>query len=211
MVDRSLEAGFATAGQLSAIVLAAGESRRFGKANKLLQRVDDVPMLARVVHALRQTCQGELGIVIGHQADDVKALFAEDASVTVLENPRYKRGMGSSLAVGARWAMTTECDGVLVCLGDLPYLKSEDVQAVVARFYAEKTLDIVVPEVDGCRGHPVCFPRRCLSALAELDGDRGARDVIRADGRVSLVKDVSEGCVRDVDTKSKLSGADRSG
>lgn len=185
-----------------AAVLAAGASRRFGTENKLLHDVEGDAVVCRVVRALVAGGVGKVGVVVGCEADRVRKAFSLDLvdSLTFHDNPRWDEGMGSSLRVAVRWASSLNCRGLLVCLGDLPWLDAEDVRQVVERFVATDCDAIVAPRHDGKLGHPVCFPTRCLAALAKISGDRGAKSVIKQDSRVEIVDGVSDGCVRDLDS-----------
>ena len=193
--------------RVGALVLAAGRSARMRGANKLLLEIDGRPMLARVVDALLATPVRPVWVVTGHQADAVRAALSE-REVRFVHNAQHAEGIGASIRAGAR-ALEPALDGVLVCLGDLPGLRAESVEALLAAFAPER---ICVPVHGGWRGHPVLFGRRFLPELARLAGDRGARSVLEAHpDAVCEVPVADAGVALDVDDADQLARARRSG
>ncbi|MBW2161766.1 MAG: NTP transferase domain-containing protein, partial [Deltaproteobacteria bacterium] len=84
---------------IAALVLAAGESRRMGDANKLTISVDGTPMVARVVDALQQSRAQRVIVITGHEPERIKeALSGRD--VEFVHNPDYAEGIGSSVRMG---------------------------------------------------------------------------------------------------------------
>lgn len=183
--------------KLAAVILAAGQSKRFGKGNKLLYEIDGTSLVHRVLQAFEEVGLVETLVVLGHEARAISEALV-DKNVKTVTNPEFEEGMGSSLAVGTRALEGLNLDGVLVCVGDLPDLKSTHVAMVIERFEEAFAEAIVVPRFQGTRGHPVCFPARCLPELAQLSGDQGARKLIAKEKVVFLeMPDVA--CIRDMD------------
>ena len=147
----------------SAVVLAAGASRRFGDADKLLAELDGRPVLHHVLDGLAGLEFGEV-LVIAR---------APMEGITHIVNPHPEKGMGHSLALGM--AMLKPCKAALIVLADMPL--------VVPALYGEMAdalsgYDIVVPVHNGQNGHPVLFASACFNDLQKLSGDHGARDLL---------------------------------
>jgi molybdenum cofactor cytidylyltransferase len=190
-----------------AIVLAAGESKRFGQSNKLFAEVDGVPILERVVAVLSSCGFGEIIMVTGADHEDTLSLL-DGYGVRFVRNLNWADGMGSSLARGAAAVDESRFAGVSVCLGDLPALETGVVREIVRAFFDEAKSRIVVPVYQGSRGHPVIFPIRLISDLKGLSGDMGAKAVILKYGEsVKEIAVKSEGVLKDVDTRKDLEGA----
>ncbi len=186
--------------KLGAVILAAGSSTRFGNENKLLHLVDGTPLLHRVLGAFSQIELEEIVVVLGHEAECVKASLGGFDLRTVI-NHDYREGMGSSLSVGVKALLNGSLDGAFVCLGDLPGLTGSHVECVQSAFVSSRSERIVVPQFSRKRGHPVCFPRWSFDGLASLSGDKGARGLIQAEkDRVTVVDMPDDSCVRDMDT-----------
>lgn len=111
------------------------------------------------------------------------------------------QGMGTSIATGV--AATQEAGGWLVLPGDLPLIRSDSLQAVAQ---ALREHVVVVPVVQGQRGHPVGFGPECRDALLALRGDEGARNVMAQHKPCTVPLD-DLGCILDVDTPEQLARA----
>jgi molybdenum cofactor cytidylyltransferase len=188
---------------VAALVLAAGRSARMRGQNKLLLEIGGHPMLARVVDTILATAARPVLVVTGHQADAVRAALG-DREVRFAHNAQHAEGIGASIRAGAR-ALEPALDGVLVCLGDLPALRTGSIEALLAAFAPER---ICVPVHRGRRGHPVLFGRRFLPELARLAGDGGARSILEAHPHaVCEVPVADEGVALDVDSADQLERA----
>ncbi len=186
--------------EIAAIVLAAGQSKRMGLANKLLMEIGGIPMARRVVSAIQASGVGKVVVVTGFESDRVEqCLIGYD--IEIVWNENYEEGMGSSLAMGARALANKRFDGILVCLGDLPYLKADVINDVTRAFGEACGDNIVIPCFGGKRGHPVVFPFRYREDLEMSSGDAGARALIEREFESVVELDVADnGSIRDLDT-----------
>ncbi|WP_243677811.1 NTP transferase domain-containing protein [Vulcanisaeta distributa] len=98
--------------RIGAIVLAAGEGRRFG-GNKLLVRVGGEPVILRVLRALSGF---ERVVVVGAYASELMPPHLSNE--VVIYNPHYKDGMSTSIRLGLRFFQ--DYDAVLIVLADMP-------------------------------------------------------------------------------------------
>ncbi|MEO1232081.1 MAG: NTP transferase domain-containing protein, partial [Myxococcota bacterium] len=162
--------------RVAGIVLAAGRSTRMGVRNKLLQRLDGVPMVTRVVDQLLEAPLDPLLVVVGHEAEDVRAAL-RGRPVKFVDNREYAEGMGTSLRAGVR-ALDTEVDGAVVALGDMPFVTAAHVEQLIGAFEGHPPR-IVIPVRDGRRGHPVLFGAGYFEEMRGLSGDVGARELLQ--------------------------------
>lgn len=162
--------------RLAAVVLAAGRSTRMGAKNKLLERIDGVPMVRRVVDQLLETSLDPVFVVLGHEHERVSAAL-EGRAVKKVRNPDYREGLSTSLRAGIS-ALDDEVDGVLVALGDMPFVSSEHIEKLIADVDPDKPETLRVPVRGGRPGNPVLFGARYFIELCERTGDRGARALI---------------------------------
>lgn len=187
--------------KVAALVLAAGASRRMGALNKLTEPVEGVAMVRRVVDCVAQAGCDPIVVVTGHEAHEVSAALA-GAPVRFVHNPDHARGMGSSLARGAR-ALSDDAP-VLVALGDMPDVGAEVLGQLLATA-AEPGVQVAAPTYEGRRGHPVVFAAELLDSLRACTGDRGARGVLEQAGAGLRLVPVSDpGVVLDLDTPEAL-------
>ena len=110
---------------ISAIVLAAGESRRMGEVNKLQLPIDGIPLLKRSVETLLAAGLGEVVVVLGHERAQTQSIL-EDLPVRTVFNADYESGQMTSVHCGLG-KLNRPCEGVMVALGDQPALSVSDI------------------------------------------------------------------------------------
>ena len=103
---------------IGAVVLAAGASRRFGEANKLLARVGERTLIGCVVDAIAAAGVGDIVVVIGWDHAATQSAAA-DPRVRIVHNPHWEAGMGSSIAVGIE-ALPDTTAGAFIVPADMP-------------------------------------------------------------------------------------------
>jgi molybdenum cofactor cytidylyltransferase len=184
---------------ISALLLAAGASRRFG-APKLLQVLNGRPVVRWSADSLVGVAD-ELVVVVAPDNDAMRTAL-EGVSARIVVNARAAEGMATSLACGIA-ALGDDVSGALVALGDEPLLPRRCHERVLAR-YGAGGAQIVAATYKGARGHPVIFGRSVFGELRQLTGDRGARSVVdRVPERLALVE-MDEAHPIDVDTPADL-------
>lgn len=186
---------------VSAVVLAAGESKRMGDKKELMPIVG-VPMIRAVVERLLESKKiDEVIVVLGHRADDVGQSLAGilDWRLELVGNRRYEQGMGTSLAQGVS-ACSWATDAIVVALGDAPFFRRADVDRLIDAH--AKGAKIAVPTFQGRRGHPVVIDGSYKEELEGLSGDAGARYILeRASGAVVEVELDDDGFLLDIDER----------
>jgi len=183
--------------RISAILLGAGESKRMG-ANKLLLPWGKKIVLTHCVDTLLQSIVKEVIVVIGDRTKVIENQL-RGRKVKVVINPQYRKGMSTSIQKGIR-AVDPNSHGILIALGDMPFLVSRTVNSLIRAFSQGKGT-IVVPSFRGRKGHPVIFHRRYKKELLQLKEDVGGKAIIeRHPEEVRLVQIRSEGVVKDIDT-----------
>lgn len=189
--------------RIAGLVLAAGSSTRMGQANKLLQPWRGEALVRHAVRAVMASGAAPVFLVVGHQADAVARAVA-DLPVVIVWNPHHTEGLSSSLKAGIR-ALPGEVDGVLVALGDMPRIDPQDLSRLQTAFNPAEGRVICIPTYQGKRGNPVLLGRQLFADLQRLEGDRGARDLIRKhEELVAEVAVESSGVLLDVDTPAAL-------
>lgn len=177
------------------ILLAAGQSTRFG-SNKLLHRLEDgTPVVLASARHLHSVLPRTLVVVA--DSDNEIARLMSDEGVEIVTNPHAACGMGSSIGCGVE--ASPDAKGWLVALADMPYVPEPVIAELAARL--ARGADLVAPVYRQRRGHPVGFSARHAAALRRLDKDAGARGVLleNADS-LELVEVDSEGVLVDLDT-----------
>lgn len=174
-----------------------------GGEQKLLVEWQGKPLLAHAADALLASRIASLHVVVGADAPALRAALAGRA-LDIVENPAHTEGMAASLRAGLA-ALREPVDAVLVCLGDMPRVRAEHVDALIDAFAEAGPEVICVPVYEGRRGHPVLFGARYFDALRALRGDRGARSLLQDHlDDVCEVVVSDDGIHRDIDTSEDL-------
>lgn len=185
-----------------AIVLAAGGSTRMGRPKQLLP-FNGRPLLRHVVEQVLGAACHPVIVVLGHEADACRAAL-DGLSVTAIVNPAWETGMGSSVRAGvdALTAMTTGRDrdvaAVLLLTCDQPFVSSPFLNRLISR-QIETRRPMVATSHDGLPGVPAVFAEALFERLRALDGDRGARVLLREAG-ADLVMEGAPDVAIDLDT-----------
>ena len=180
------------------VVLAAGASRRMGRAKQLLP-VGGRPLLEGVVASASASRLDEVLVVLGARADEILAAV-DLGRARVVRNPDHAVGMSTSLRVGMA-ALGPEVDRAVVILGDQPAISAELLNRLLD-MQEESGLPAAALSFGGLLHPPVVLRRELWGDLESLEGDVGCRALIRA--RPELVAALpAEGDLRhpvDVDT-----------
>jgi molybdenum cofactor cytidylyltransferase len=172
-------------GKVAAVVLAAGASQRLGRPKQLLE-IGGETLVERAARAAMGCGADETLVVLGAYADEVAPAVA-GLGVRVLENHGWTEGIASSIRCGARAAEELGCSAVLIVLVDQPRVGSGILSRIVHCF-REEHRPLVACGYRGIAGAPALFAGRHRARLLELEGDCGARPLLRAcAGRVRLV------------------------
>ena len=161
--------------RVSAVVLAAGGSRRMGGIKQLMP-VAGTPMIERVFRALAGTAVAEVIVVLGSCAGEIAPHIPPHCRTVM--NPDWPSGLSTSLKAGLA-ELSPRSQAVLFLLADQPLVTSAMLERVLHAYY-RSTLAIVAPRFRGQRGTPVLFDRRIFAALERVSGDSGGREVINA-------------------------------
>ncbi|MDA8443034.1 MAG: nucleotidyltransferase family protein [Peptococcaceae bacterium] len=191
----------------TAIVLAGGLSRRMGRPKQQLV-YQGRTMLRHVVENLLLSSVERIIVVLGYEADAAAASLT-NLPITLVCNPDFATGLSSSLRRGLS-ALAAEVESgkkpvaldgpeaVLFALGDQPLIKPDTYAAILAAHQVGK---IIVPYYAGQRGNPVLIDRLFLPELAHLQGDVGARALLRLHPEAVLPIELDDkGIVQDIDT-----------
>src|SRR6266581_6103306 len=174
----------------AAIILAAGSSSRMGGGrHKLLLPLDGRPVLAHVIDATLASHARPIILVLGHQADQVRAQIASYTThpeITIIENAGYLQGMSASMHIAVQMLLSYgykkteiafQIDSALIMLGDQPMITSLVIDMLITA-YRITGKRIVAPLYSGKRGSPVLFDVSLFPELMEVTGDEGGRTVL---------------------------------
>ena len=161
---------------IEAIILAAGMSKRMGKKNKLLLKINEHIILKQTVVNIINADITNCILVLGYE---YKKILPElkDLKVNTIINDDYKEGMASSIRKGVK-NLHTDTKGVMVCLADMPLIKSSTYNKMISIFNKNDSKRIILPLYNNIRGNPIIFSHHYFDELIKLEGDFGAKKLI---------------------------------
>ncbi|MBI3526227.1 MAG: nucleotidyltransferase family protein [Betaproteobacteria bacterium] len=188
---------------IAAVLLAAGEGKRFGGIAKPAIELQGVPLIKRALFALSGAGVDEVAVVLGHQAELVGSLV-QDFPVTLVRNDNYREGQMSSVHAGLA-QLSGKFDAVLVCLADQPLINAQDLISLIAAYKQRDGGNVVAPRVKGQRGNPIIFDWHTREQILAGEKNLGCRQFIEGNPELVRVFDTdNDHFVVDLDTEDDL-------
>jgi molybdenum cofactor cytidylyltransferase len=184
------------------VLLAGGHSRRFG-SNKLLHLLPDGEPVA-VCAARHLLAALPESVAIVRPDNQALAEMLRSLGMQVAFCNEAQQEMGDSLAAAVGFADSLyAADGFVIALADMPFITSSTIKAVADAVASGNR--IVIPVYQGRRGHPVGFTAEFREALKGIQGDEGARSIVRQYQTSVVEIEVGDaGIVRDIDHPADL-------
>ncbi len=186
---------------ISAVVLAAGASRRMGKQDKLFLSLNGKSVLRRSVENALKADVKDVLVVAGENFHRVN-LELKQLHVQVLLNRNHPLGISTSIITGVR-ALNPNTEAAVILLADQPNLQPQTINRLIETYRAGEHR-IVVGRYHGIIGNPALFARDLFPELLQLYGDVGARSVLKRHSDALAVVDIPEEEALDVDTPEDL-------
>ncbi len=159
---------------VSAILMAAGESKRMGKPKQLMP-FGRSTILEQTVDNLLSSKITEIIVVVGYKAEEmIKTIASRPVKIAV--NLMYQLGMSTSIVTGLN-LINAKTQAVMLALADQPLVDSKTINQLIEEFFNHNK-GIAVPAYQGTRGHPVIFSIKYKKELLGLTGDIGGKQVI---------------------------------
>ena len=161
--------------KIMGVILAAGNSTRMGKDNKLLRNVGDASLVRNTAVEMLNSDVDSCSIVLGYQSDKVAEVI-KDLNISLILNPLWQEGQASSLKAALNTLDDTYSD-LLIMLGDLPGVKSRHINTIIEEHLLtnNRRSKITIPSFNGKKGNPVIWGRSFFPDLSNLEGDVGGR------------------------------------
>ena len=179
--------------RVAGIILAAGDSSRFGSPKQLLPW-RETTVLNSVVKTAIEVRLSPVVVVLGANADIIRPGLPEGC--VVVTNAEWSEGQSSSIRIGLS-QLPQEIDGVLILLGDQPQVNPNFCEGIVQR--GLKNGKITIPYVNDRRANPVYFPKHTLERLGKVAGDLGGRAIF-SEFQVELFPWLDDCMAMDIDT-----------
>ena len=159
---------------ISAILLAAGQSKRMNGENKLTKNLQDIPLIKHSVKNILDSYVDELIIILGHQKEIFEKLIDKNEKIKFVFNKDFKSGMSTSIKTGIK-NLSKETDSFFICLGDMPLI-NKDIFNMLIKSKNDK--EIIVPTYKNEQGNPILFSISMKKKIMAIKGDVGAKKIL---------------------------------
>ena len=159
---------------ISAILLAAGQSKRMEGENKLTKKIHGLSLIEHSVKNILSSSIDQLIIVLGHQNKTIKGLIKKNDRIRFALNDNYESGMASSIKIGID-NLPEKTKAFFICLGDMPMINKKIYNHLIK---LRKNNDILVPTYKNKQANPVLFSKFMKTSIMSVTGDFGAKKII---------------------------------
>ena len=189
---------------IAAVILAAGRATRFGSGatTKVTAELSGVPLVRRVAMAALASRARPVIVVTGHAAGQTSSAL-EECDVEIVHSADYGAGLAHSLRAGLA-VVPAAAAGAIILLADMPLVSNVLIDRLISAFEASAYATAVIPTYDGRRGNPVLIARALFAELMELDGDRGASQILSNAAGVVECPVADPAIFADIDTPDDL-------
>ena len=181
---------------ISAILLAAGQSKRMGGDNKLTKKYNKKYLINHILDTLIKSKIEKIIVVLGFQSSKVRRIIVKNKKINFVFNKNYKSGMASSIKTGLK-RISKRSIGFLIVQADMPLISKKIVNTLC---YAVRNSnkEIVAPIYKRKMGNPIGFKRSITRILNKTSGDSGAKKIIlRNKNKLGLIKINSKSIFKD--------------
>jgi len=159
---------------ISAILLAAGQSKRMNGENKLTKKIQGSPLIKLSIKNILASSVNELIIVFGYQKEIIEKLIDKNEKIKFIFNKDFESGMASSIKCGLD-NLSEKSEAFFICLADMPMV-SHDIYNQLIKSKDNK--EIIVPTYKGQQGNPVLFNKSMKEKIIDITGDVGAKKIL---------------------------------
>ena len=189
---------------ISAILLAAGQSKRMGGDNKLIKKYNKKYLINYIVGTLIKSKIDKIIIVLGFQSPKVRKITAKNEKINFIYNKNYKSGISSSIKVGLK-RVSKKNIGFLIVQADMPLI-SKNIINSICYVVKKNRKEIIAPTYKGKMGNPIGFKYSMVKILNKVKKDTGAKKIIlRNKKRLGFIKVNSKSIFKDFNTKRDFS------
>jgi molybdenum cofactor cytidylyltransferase len=185
---------------IAILIPAAGASRRLGSPKQLLKWGDST-LLSHAIETAEELGQKEIIVVLGAYFDKIKSEI-DKRPVQILKNEDWKKGLGSSIALGVEYLRNNNntYDAVLVLLPDQPLILPFYLKRMIEKFSVGENQIIATVYGSGKYGVPALFDKKYFDKLRSLTDDRGAHELIKRLTEFVTSVDINP-LIADIDTE----------
>ena len=185
---------------ISAIFLAAGQSKRLLKENKLLKIYKKKPLINHALNSVIKSKVSQIIIVLGYESHKVKKIINKNKKIQFIFNKKYKKGMSTSIKCGLN-KISKKNKGFIIVQSDMPFIKTIHINKICSSILKKKHL-VHVLKFKKKVGNPIGFDIAVLSKFKKIKGEYGAKFMVkRLKNQTNFIKVTSGNIFKDFDLK----------
>tara|TARA_Y100000590_G_C15619512_1_gene977024 strand:+ start:536 stop:1108 length:573 start_codon:yes stop_codon:yes gene_type:complete len=165
---------------ISAILLAAGQSKRMGGENKLLKIYRGKILINHILYSLIKSSVNKIIIVLGFEHLKIRKKLLKSKKIKIVINKNYKKGMSSSIKTGLN-KLSKKDKGFLIVQGDMPKVTKTTINKICLSII-KSNKKIFLPKFKDRTGNPIGFKQSLIKLIYNIKGDRGAKNLIKKNG-----------------------------
>ena len=183
---------------ITAILLAAGQSKRLVNQNKLIKNYKRKPLINHVVQSIIKSKIEKLIIVLGFEYLKVKKKVNKNKKIQFVINHNYKKGISSSIKCGLK-KISNKNYGFIIVQADMPKISKNIFNKLHTEIKTNKK-EIFVPIKNNKIGNPIGFKISMINKLKKISGNRGAKFIIKRNkSKIKYIRTKSLGIFKDID------------
>ena len=185
---------------ISAILLAAGQSKRMGGDNKLTKKYNKKYLINHIIGTLKKSKVNKIIVVLGFQSAQVRRIIVKNKKINLVFNKNYKSGMASSIKTGLK-KISKKNIGFLIVQADMPLISRKIINSLCFAI-RKKNKKIIAPINKRNIGNPIGFKSSMIKILNKTKGDSGAKKIIKRNKKnLSLVRVNSKSIFKNFNTQ----------
>ena len=186
---------------ISAILLAAGQSKRMNGENKLIKEIQGTPLIKHSVKNIFASSIDELIVVLGHQKETIEKLINKNEKIKFVFNKDFESGIASSIKTGLN-NLSEKTEAFFICLGDMPMVNPNIYNQLIKSINKR---EIIVPTYKNQQGNPVLFAKSMKEKIINIAGDVGAKKILELNKDKILNLEINDQCVtKDFNTQDSF-------
>ena len=193
---------------ISAILLAAGESKRMEDENKLIKEIDGIPLIKYAVKNILGSAVDELVVVLGHEKIIIENIIEKNKKIKFVYNESYQKGISTSIIKGLN-SVSKKTKAFFICMGDMPDVNQSIYNKLIKTRYnynkelsSDKKKEIFIPTFEEKKGNPILCSKFILEKTINNDEDFSAKKITEEnEDKILYVPVKSNGIILDFDTK----------
>ena len=159
---------------ISAILLAAGQSKRMNGENKLIKKIQGAPLIKHSIINILESSIDELIIVTGYQNKILEKIVDKNEKIKIVFNEQFESGMASSIRMGIK-NLSDKTKAFFICLGDMPMVNKHIYNELIRHIDSG---EIIIPTFKKQQGNPILFSISMKDKIKNIKGDVGAKEII---------------------------------